>query len=212
MELGGIRNLEQHVFHDVAAELLRVGQCLALEEHVLKPPGLCSQRRRIAHLARQRDERMSHRATGCIASRPALARTGIRRMAIGAQRPAIDPRIRHRIDDLLACASEHDRRNGRRCDPHQQHMIQTDSIEAVLEGRDALNLVRLDHGREHVAHGERRLPPKCVQPRQVIRNRKDGTQVVRRVTPLCRKPGVVEIEPADHRADVERRLHGIELV
>ena len=32
------------------------------------------------------------------------------------------------------------------------------------------------------------------------------------MAPLGREPGVVEVEPADHRADVERRRDGLELV
>src|SRR3989454_8922191 len=35
---------------------------------------------------------------------------------------------------------------------------------------------------------------------------------LRRVAPLGGEPGVVEIEPADHGADIERRLHRVELV
>ena len=31
------------------------------------------------------------------------------------------------------------------------------------------------------------------------------------MAPFGGEPGVVEIEPADHRADVERRLHRVEL-
>jgi hypothetical protein len=34
-------------------------------------------------------------------------------------------------------------------------VIETDAIEAVLQRRDALDLMRLDHRGEHVAHDER---------------------------------------------------------
>ena len=39
----------------------------------------------------------------------------------------------------------------------------------------------------------------------------DAAQVVGGVAPFGGQPGVVEIEPADHRADVEGRLHRVEL-
>src|SRR2546422_8545534 len=48
--------------------------------------------------------------------------------------------------------------------------------------------------------------------RQPIRDRQDRAEVIRRVAPLGGEPGVVEIEPADHGADIERRLHRVELV
>ncbi len=41
--------------------------------------------------------------------------------------------------------------------------------------------------------------------------RQNAAEVVRRMAPFRGQPGVVEVEPADHRADVERRLHRIEL-
>src|SRR3972149_4983666 len=47
--------------------------------------------------------------------------------------------------------------------------------------------------------------------RQPVRAGEYAAQVVRRMAPLGRKPGVVEVEPANHRADVERSLHRIEL-
>ena len=40
----------------------------------------------------------------------------------------------------------------------------------------------------------------------------DAAEIVGGVAPLGGEPGVVEVEPADHGADVERGLHGIELV
>jgi hypothetical protein len=44
-----------------------------------------------------------------------------------------------------------------------------------------------------------------------IGNGKNAAQIVRGVAPLGGQPGVVEVEPANHGADVERSLHRIEL-
>jgi hypothetical protein len=100
VEFRGERDLEEHVFHHVAAvgalELERV----ALEEDVIEAPGLGGEHRGIAHLALLRDEREAHRARSGVARRPALARAGVGGVAIGAQRLAIDPRERHGVDDL----------------------------------------------------------------------------------------------------------------
>ena len=39
----------------------------------------------------------------------------------------------------------------------------------------------------------------------------NATEIVRGMTPLGCQPGVIEIQPTDHRADVEGRLYRIEL-
>jgi hypothetical protein len=77
------------------------------------------------------------------------------RVAIRAQRAAVDPRVRERVDDLLHRAAQHLRgdRGGR--DAYEQHVIEPDAVEGVLEREHALDLVRLDHGRQHVAHRQR---------------------------------------------------------
>src|SRR5882672_7671481 len=86
-------------------------------------------------------------------------------------------------------------------------MIETDSVEAVLQGEDTLDFVRLDHAGEYVAHRDR-----FAGPREIVGHGENSTQVVRRVPPLRRQPGIVEIEPANHGADVEGGVDGIELV
>src|SRR5712671_617583 len=85
-------------------------------------------------------------------------------------------------------------------------MIETDAVEAVLEREHALDLVGLDHRGEDVADGEGRAVA-----RKPVRDRENSTEVVRGVAPLGGVPGIVEIEPADRRADVEGRLHRIQL-
>ncbi len=107
---------------------------------------------RIAHLTGQRHERQADPAAGRIAGRPTLSRTGIGSVAVGPQRAAIDPGVGNGVDDLIPrspqqVCGDRDRRN-----PNQQHMIQPDTIEAVVESEHALNLVGLDHRGENVSH------------------------------------------------------------
>ena len=159
VELGRVGDLEEHVLHDVAAEGLRQQQRLALEEHVLETPGLGAERRRVAHLAGERDEREAYRAAGGIARRPALARAGVGRVPIGAQRPAVDPGVGDRVHHLLERAREHAGDDGRGGDAHQQHVIEAHAVEAVLEREHALDLVRLDHrGEQRRARWAARAP------------------------------------------------------
>ena len=90
-------------------------------------------------------------------------------------------------------------------------MIEPDFIERVLQRKTAwiscaliiaVRTSRIVSG--GLAHGDG-----C--PRQPIRRGKDAAQVIGGMSPFGREPGVVEIQPADHRADVERRMDGIEL-
>ena len=48
--------------------------------------------------------------------------------------------------------------------------------------------------------------------REPVGDGEDGAEIVGGVSPLGGEPGVVEVEPADHGADVEGGLHGVELI
>src|SRR3954471_19260222 len=110
---------------------------------------------------------MTNRTTGRVTRSPALARASVRRMTIGTQRSAVDPCIRYGIDDLITRAAEHRSRNGSRSNAHEQHVIEADPIEAVLQRRDALDLVRLDHRSQHIANHEPLGALRRVATRQV---------------------------------------------
>ena len=155
VKLGRERDLEQHVLHDVRAERTLERDRAAFEQHVLKTPALGRQGRRIAHLASACEQRVPHAAARRVAGRPALTRAGVRRVPIRSQRAAVEPRIRNGVDDLVAAAAEQARRHRRARDAHEQHVVETDAVEAVVQREHALDLVRLDHGREHVGHRER---------------------------------------------------------
>ena len=90
-------------------------------------------------------------------------------------------------------------------------MIKADAVEAVFERHHALNLMRLDHGTEHIAHEQSVPASGDGRTAQVIRHREHATEVVRRMSPLGSKPGVVVIEPTNHRPNIERRAHRLEL-
>ena len=211
MELGRERNLEQHVFHHIAAIRALELERLALEQHVVKAPGLGGQHRRITHLAGLRDQCQTHRARCRIAGRPRFARAGVRRMTIGAQRLAIDPCQRHRIQDFIAGQAEHFGDDGGRGDLHQHNVVEADLVERIFERDAALDFMRLDHAGQHVFHRQRLLAGGDRIARQPVGSGQNAAEVVGRMTPFGGQPGVVEIEPADHRADVECGLHRVEL-
>ena len=78
------RDLEQHVLHDVRAQGALERDRPAFEQHVLKAPPLRGQRRRVAHLAGASEQGMPHAAARRVSGGPALARAGVRRVAVGA--------------------------------------------------------------------------------------------------------------------------------
>ncbi len=91
-------------------------------------------------------------------------------------------------------------------------MVEADAVVTVLERQHALDFMGADHRVEHVMHRQRRL---TVGPRlaaEVVRDSENAAEVIRRMTPFRREPGVVEVEPAIHGADVERRHDGFQLV
>lgn len=86
-------------------------------------------------------------------------------------------------------------------------MIKADTIEGVEEGKASLDLMSLDHAREDVMDGEL-----LTLTGEVIGDGEDGSQVVGWVTPFRGKETVIEVEPSDHRSNVERAPDGVELV
>ena len=65
---------------------------------------------------------------------------------------------------------------------------------------------------QHVAHRQQRLRDRGHGvAREPVGRGEDAAQVVGRMAPFGGEPGVVEIEPADHRADVEGGLDRVEL-
>ena len=103
------------------------------------------------------------------------------------------------------------RNDGGGGDLHQHDVVEPDAVEAVLQGNHALDFVRLDHASQDVMH-RGRLPARGDRvSREPVRGGENAAEVIGWMAPLGGKPGVVEVEPADHRADVECRLDRIEL-
>ncbi|MNT80747.1 hypothetical protein D3C72_2202570 [compost metagenome] len=108
VKLGRETDLEQHVFHHVAAVGLRETQGPLVfelerqvlvgvaEQHIVEAPLRRAQHARDAHFAAQCDIGQAHATTGGIARRPGFARAGIRRMTVSAQRLAIDKGVGQR--------------------------------------------------------------------------------------------------------------------
>jgi hypothetical protein len=119
---------------------------------------------------------------------------------------AVDPRVRERGHHLLLAQAQEPPGRGGGGDFDEQHVIEPDAVEGVLQCEHALDLVRDDRRVEHVADRDRR--PRTVE---VVGEREDRTEVVRRMAPFGGKPRVVVVEPSDQCADVERSLDRIEL-
>ena len=156
MKLGRVADLEEHVLHHVGAVRPLEFELLPAERNIVEAPGLRGQRGGVAHLAGARHQRQPHGAAGRVARGPAFARAGVGRVAIGAQALPIDPCERERVDGLLAREAEQLADDGGRSHLDQHHVIEADLVERVFKRDAALNLVRLDHGRQNVAHGQRR--------------------------------------------------------
>lgn len=91
----------------------------------------------------------------------------------------IDENLRDDIDSLVSSESHHFRNDGGGSEFDEDDVVESDSVERVLEGHTSLNLVSLDHGFEDVLHRER-----FSSSGKVIGNGQDSSEVVRRVTPF----------------------------
>ena len=70
-----------------------------------------------------------------------------------------------------------------------------------------MDLVRLDHGLQHVVHGHG-----FALASEVISDGKDGTEVVRGVSPFRSEEAIVVVQPPDLSANVECTTDRVELV
>ncbi len=72
--------------------------------------------------------------------------------------------------------------------------------------------MRLDHRCQNMPHLQRGFALRSSRACKPIRRRQNATQIIRRMSPLRRQPCVVEVQPANHRADVERSMNRIKLI
>ncbi len=158
VELGRITDLEQNILHHVGAVRPLEAEGPAAKEDIVKSPVLGGEHGGITHLSGPDHEGETNRTAGGIAGRPALAGTGVGGVAVSPQALPVDPGQRQRIEDLPAGQAEHLRDHSGRGYLDQHDVVETNLVEGVLQRQAALDLVGLDHRRQHRAHGERRRP------------------------------------------------------
>ena len=132
-------------------------------------------------------------------------------MAVSAQCLPVDPGIGYGIDDVFLAATEQAGDHGGGGDLDQDDVVYPDPIKAVFQRQHALDFVRLDHGGQNVFNRQRRLALRHAGAGNPVGRGQDAAQVVGGMAPFGGQPGVVEIQPADHGADVEGRQDGVEL-
>src|SRR5437667_5469445 len=86
-------------------------------------------------------------------------------------------------------------------------MIKSYAIEADFERQDALYFVSLNHGGQQVGYGVTAIR-RC--PADEVGYGEKRAEVIGGMSPFGCEPGVVEIQPADKRADVERGGHRVQ--
>ena len=102
VELGRVRDLEEHVLHHVGAVRALERERAALEEHVVEAPRLGAQHRGQARLAALDEVGEVHRARARVAGGPGLARARVRRVPVGPQGLAVYPCLGDGVDGLVA--------------------------------------------------------------------------------------------------------------
>ncbi len=205
----GSDELEHGILNYIVAIGPLEGERFAVAKAVVKSPLLRCQHRRVTHLAGHRHAREADPFGHGIARGPALAPAGIGRLAVDAQ-AGVYPGIGYGVDDFIAPAAHHVCDHRRRGHARQHRMIDADGIEVIFDGNAALDFVGLDQRFEQVAHGQRLLPPRRAPAAQGIRGGQQPAEIVRGVAALCGGKRVIEIQPADHAAEIERRFHRIE--
>lgn len=134
-------------------------------------------------------------------------------MAVGTQALAINPGLGDGIGNLLLVEAEHLGDDGGGSNLDENNVVKTDLVVGVEEGQAALDLVGLDHGLEDILDGEdlaaSEVTAGLVGAVNPVSDSKNGTQVVRGVTPLSGQPAVVEVEPSDHSTNVEGTVDGV---
>jgi hypothetical protein len=80
------------------------------------------------------------------------------------------------------------RNDGGRCHLDEHDVVESDSVERVEKRKTTLDLMRLDHGRQDIVHGER-----FAFAREVIRYGKDRAQIVRWMSPYRKRAMSIQI-------------------
>jgi hypothetical protein len=132
-------------------------------------------------------------------------------MAVCSEGLAIDPCVGEGVYHFFLSTVQHFSYHCCGSDFHENDVVETDTVKGVFKGYHPLDLMRLDHGGQHILHHQRHLTPCHGVSGEVIRHCENSPQIVRGMAPFCSEPGVVEVQPADHSADIKGCLHRVEL-
>ena len=86
--------------------------------------------------------------------------------------------MRDGIDDFVLAATQHVRGDRRRRKTNEDHMIQSDAIERILQRVAALDFVRLDRVVQYVANGQWFLAFAEVLARDIICHGENRAEVI----------------------------------
>lgn len=213
VELSGERNLEENVLHDVRAVGSLELELLAAEEDVVESPGLGGQDRGHTSLTLLDEESQVNGSRGGITSSPRLSGHGVGGVSVGSQRLSVDKGLRDGVGGLLSREAEHAGDNGGGGDLDEHNVVETNSVERVLDGEATLDLVGLDHGLKDVLDLEDlALKAGLGGSSLPVGNGEDTSQVIGGMSPLGGEPAIVEIEPSDDGSDVEGTSDRVDLV
>ena len=216
VELGRVGDLEENVLHDVAAVGALELELLALEEDVVEAPDGSGEDGGDTGLALEDLEGQVDGALAGVTGSPRLAGHGVGGVAVGAEGLAVNPGLGDGVGGLLLVEAEHLGDDGGGGDLDEDDVVETDLVVRVEESEAALDLVGLDHALENIADGELlavgEVAAGLVGAGDPVGDGEDGAKVVRGVAPLGSEPAVVVVEPADHGANVEGGIDGVELV
>lgn len=209
-----VGDLEQDVLHDVAAIGALELELLALEQDVVEAPDGSGEDGGNAGLALHDLEGKVDGTLAGVTGSPRLSGHGVGRVPVRPQALAVNPGLGDGIGGLLLAEAEHLAHYGGAGNLDQDNVVETDLVEGVEKGQASLDLVGLDHTLEDVADGEdlaaSNVAAGLVGPGDPVSHGKDGTEVVRGVSPLGRQPAVVVVEPPDHGTNVESAVDRVE--
>lgn len=154
-------------------------ELVALEENVIETPSVGREDSRDTHLTPLDLKSEVNSPHASVSSRPRLPRSSVRGMTESTKGLTIDEDLRDDIDGLVTSETQQFRNDGGRGEFDEDDVVETYSVERVLEGHASLNLVGFDHRFEDVLHLEG-----LSGTREVIGNGEDSSEVVGRVTPF----------------------------
>ena len=215
VELGWVGDLEQDVLHDVRAVWALELEWLALEEDIVETPDWSGENGRNTWLAGLDLQGEVDGALASVTGSPGLAGHGVWRVAVGAERLAINPGLGDGSAGLLLGETKELGNNRGGGDLDEDNVVKTDLVVRVEKGQAALDLVGLDHGLEDLLDGDdlavAEVAAGAVGAGDPVGDRENGAQVVRWVTPLGGQPAVVVVQPADHGTNVEGSVDWVKL-